>query len=108
MLELRGRIAIGRGERNGPMEIAERLEEAADKGEFYLARIGIFYLELDMPEKAAYWFERSYQERSSYLTGDYRITLPEDLPDHPALRKAFDKPGLNALFELRRKHLELK
>lgn len=37
-----------------------------------------------------------------------KITLPEDYEDHPSLRKAFDKPELKKLFELRRKNIELK
>jgi len=37
-----------------------------------------------------------------------RITLPEDYPDHPDLKKAFDKPELNKLFEIRRKNLKSK
>jgi hypothetical protein len=40
-----------------------------------------------------------------FLLGDY--TLPENLPDHPALQAALDKPELNALFEIRRKNLGL-
>jgi hypothetical protein len=34
-----------------------------------------------------------------------KITIPEDYADHPALRKAFDKPELKKLFELRRKNI---
>ena len=33
------------------------------------------------------------------------LMLPEDLPDHPVIKAALDKPELNALYEIRRRNL---
>ena len=65
------------------------------------------YLDLEMWEKAAEWIEKSYQEGDHALVYWSLITLPEHYGNHPALQKAFDKPELNALFEIRRKNLGL-
>jgi len=56
-------------------------------------------------EEVAYWFEKAYDNREFGLL--FGFTLPENLPDHPALQAALDKPELNALFEIRRKNLGL-
>jgi hypothetical protein len=65
-----------------------------------------YYLDLKMWDKAAELIEMAYLNRNGGLVSFSRIKLPEDYPDHPALRKAFDKPELNALFEIRRKNLK--
>ena len=76
------------------------------------SRVGQLYLDLGMLEEAAYWLEKAYDNHdlelvfSIYRPG--RSTLPEHLPDHPALQAALDKPELNALFEIRRRNLKLK
>ena len=66
--------------------------------------IGLLYLELGMLKEAAYWLKKGYENRESHL---FTLTLPENLPDHPALQAALDKPELNELFEIRRKNLGL-
>jgi len=62
-------------------------------------------LELGMWEKAAVEIEKAYASREVRLVYYTKITVPEDYADIPALRKAFDKPELKKLFELRRKNL---
>ena len=42
------------------------------------------------------------------LVYSHLITLPENLPDYPALQATLDKPELKALFEIRRINLLLK
>ncbi len=63
--------------------------------------IGILYLELGMLDEAAYWLENGYENRESHML---TLKLPENLPDHPTLQAALDKPELNELFEIRRKN----
>jgi len=64
-----------------------------------------YYLDLKMWDEAAELLEKAYINRNGGLVYYSNIKLPEDYPDHPALQKAFDKPELNALFEIRRKNL---
>jgi hypothetical protein len=59
-----------------------------------------------MWDKAAQSIDKAYESRDVTLVYYSRITLPDNYPDHPALKKAFDKPELNKLFEIRRKNLE--
>ena len=66
--------------------------------------IGLLYLELGMLKEAAYWLKKGFENRESHL---FTLTLPENLPDHPALQAALDQPELNELFEIRRKSLGL-
>lgn len=72
----------------------------------YIASRAPLYLELEMWEEAAKYIEQAYAERQPQLVYYSFIKLPEDYPNHPALQKAFDKPELNALFEIRRKNLK--
>ena len=70
------------------------------------SRLAEIYLDMKMWDKAAQMIEKAYVSRDVTLLYYSRITLPEDYPDHPALKKAFDKPELNKLFEIRRKNLK--
>jgi TolB-like protein/class 3 adenylate cyclase/tetratricopeptide (TPR) repeat protein len=65
--------------------------------------IGISFLGLGMNKEAAYWLEKAFDNREAPFT---HIALPENLPNDPALQAVFDKPELNALFEIRRKYLD--
>jgi len=63
-----------------------------------------------MLKEAAYWLEKAYENREFELVFPFKpggFTIPENLPNHPALQAALDKPELNALFEIRRKNLGL-
>ena len=62
-------------------------------------------LQLEMWEKAAQEIEKAYASCEVGLVFYSRIILPDEYPDHPALKKAFDKPELKKLFELRRKNI---
>ena len=70
------------------------------------SRLAELYLDLGMWDKAAQSIEKAYASRDVTFVFYSRITIPEDYPDHPALKKAFDKPELNKLFEIRRKNLK--
>ena len=83
----------------------------ADKPKYVSSQISRLYLDLGMLEEAANWLEKAYENREYRLVYSSRpsgLTLPENLPDHPALQAALDKPELNALFEIRRKNLKLR
>ena len=97
-LELSTAVAIARGENNIALANLQKMKN------FRHSRLAEDYLELKMWDKAAIEIEKTYNEREVRLVYYTRITIPEDYPDHPALRKAFDKPELKKLFELRRKN----
>jgi hypothetical protein len=61
---------------------------------------------LGMWDEAAQSIEKAYASHDVSLVYFSRISIPEDYPEHPALTKAFDKPELNKLFEIRRKNLK--
>ena len=97
-LELSTAVAIAKGENNLAHANLQKMKN------FRHSRLAEDYLELKMWDKAASEIEKAYNDREVRLVYYTRITIPEDYPDHPALRKAFDKPELKKLFELRRKN----
>ncbi|MCG8450237.1 MAG: hypothetical protein MI725_11755, partial [Pirellulales bacterium] len=54
---------------------------------------------------APYWLNKAYEERNVSLIYKSSIPFSENIPDHPEIQAALDKPELNALFEIRRKNL---
>ena len=102
-------MAIAKGDSVKAISYIELLVNEAENLKVS-SRMGTSYLDLGMLEEAAYWFEKAYEDREFELVGAVwpgGFTLPENLPDHPALQAALDKPELNALFEIRRKNLGL-
>jgi len=102
-------MAIAKGESDKALSYIELLVSEAENLNIS-SRIGTLYLDLGMLDEAAYWFEKAYENRELELVYPFStggLTLPENLPDHPALQAALDKPELNALFEIRRKNLGL-
>ena len=102
-------MAIAKGDSVKAISYIELLVNEAENLKVS-SRMGTLYLDLGMHEEAAYWFEKAYEDREFELVGAVwpgGYTLPENLPDHPALQAALDKPELNALFEIRRKNLGL-
>ncbi|MCH8233945.1 MAG: hypothetical protein IIB82_15060 [Bacteroidetes bacterium] len=102
-------MAIAKGDSVKAISYIELLVNEAENLKVS-SRMGTLYLDLGMHEEAAYWFEKAYENRELELMlplGPGGLTLPENLPDHPALQAALDKPELNALFEIRRKNLGL-
>ena len=97
-LELSTAVAIAKGENNLAHANLQKMKN------FRHSRLAEDYLELKMWDKAATEIEKAYNDREVRLVYYTRITIPEDYPDHPALRKAFDKPELKKLFDLRRKN----
>jgi TolB-like protein/class 3 adenylate cyclase len=97
-LELSTAVAIAKGENNLAHANLQKMKN------FRHSRLAEDYLELKMWDKAASEIEKAYNDREVRLVYYTKITIPEDYPDHPALRKAFDKPELKKLFELRRKN----
>jgi tetratricopeptide (TPR) repeat protein len=103
-------MAIAKGESDNALSYIELLVNEAENLRNLSSRIGRLYLDLGMFEEAAYWLEKAYENREFDLVGSVwprGFILPENLPDHPALQAALDKPELNALFEIRRKNLGL-
>jgi len=98
-LELATDVAIAKGENALALANLQKMKN------YTHSRLAEDYLELKMWEKAAREIEKAYASREVRLVYYTKITLPEDYADHPALRKAFDKPELKKLFELRRKNL---
>ena len=98
-LELKTDIAIARGEKALALANIQKMKD------YTHSKLAEDYLELAMWEQAALEIEKAYTSREVRLVYYTKITLPEDYADHPALRKAFDKPELRKLFELRRKNL---
>jgi uncharacterized protein YcgL (UPF0745 family) len=98
-IELSTDIAVASGEKALVLSNLEKMKNHLH------ARLAEFYLQLQMWEKAAGEIEKSYASREVGLVYYSKITIPEDYADHPALRKAFDKPELKKLFELRRKNI---
>jgi len=103
-------MAIAKGESDIALSYIELMVNTAEKSIYLSSFLGRFYLDLGMLDEAANWLEKAYENREYELVFPFRpsgFTLPEDLPDHPALQAALDKPELNALFEIRRKNLGL-
>ena len=93
-------VAIAKGENTLALANLQKMKD------YDHSRLAEDYLELGMWEKAAMEIEKAYASREVRLVYYTNITLPEDYADHPALKKAFDKPELKKLFELRRKNLK--
>jgi len=99
-LELKTDIAIAKGEKALALVNLQKMKD------YTHSRLAEDYLELRMWDKAAVEIDKAYAAREVRLVYYTNITLPEDYADHPALKKAFDKPELRKLFELRRKNLK--
>ena len=99
-LELATDIAIAKGENALAVSNIQKMKA------YTHSRLAEDYLELNMWEKAAVEIEKAYVSREVRLVYYSKITLPEDYANHPVLKKAFDKPELRKLFELRRKNLK--
>jgi TolB-like protein/class 3 adenylate cyclase/Tfp pilus assembly protein PilF len=99
-MELNTSIAIAKGDRNTAISNLSHMTK------HFPSRIAELYLELGMWEKAAQWIEKAYASRDVALVYYSGISLPENYPDNPALEKAFNKPELKKLFEIRRKNLD--
>ena len=98
-LYLRAILAIAKDESDAALSYIELMVNREEKRYHW---IGVLFLELGMLEEAAYWLEKGFENREAPFVN---FTLPENLPDHPALQAALDKPELNALFEIRRNNL---
>jgi tetratricopeptide (TPR) repeat protein len=108
-LYLRTILSIAKGESDIALSTIELMVNKDVNTPNY-ALIGRSYLALGELEKAAYWLEKAFKNRDWGLisfSNPGGITVPENLPDNPALQAALDKPELNALFEIRRKNLGL-
>jgi len=99
-IELKTSIAIAKGDTNLAISNLRKMTYHAP------SRLAELYLDLGMWDKAAQSIDKAYESRDVTLVYYSRITLPDNYPDHPALKKAFDKPELNKLFEIRRKNLK--
>ena len=98
-MELATDVAIAKGENALALANLQKMKN------YTHSRLAEDYLELKMWEKAAQEIEMAYASREVRLVYYTKISLPEIYGDHPALKKAFDKPELKKLFELRRKNI---
>jgi TolB-like protein/Tfp pilus assembly protein PilF len=84
------------------MQLAEMNRELGEEVlHYWNAR---FQSQLGEYDDAARSLERAYRLRDPNFCNDPDVYLPEDWPDHPAIRAALDKPELNSLFEIRRRN----
>jgi len=69
----------------------------------------LLLIDLEMYDQAADEIEKIYNNpmRLYRFLCRYNI-FPENLPNNPNLKSAFNKPGFNSLFEIRRRNLKLK
>src|SRR5690606_11570011 len=63
-----GHVYATAGRRKEAIAIAESLEKRARTGEVSTFLPAVVYAGLDEKDKAFYWLERAYQERSNWLT----------------------------------------
>jgi TolB-like protein/Tfp pilus assembly protein PilF len=99
-LYLKTILATAKDEKDVALSYIENMINHSDLRRYQW--IGVSFLGLGMNKEAAYWLEKGFENREAPFT---HITLPENLPDHPALQAVLDKPELNTLFEIRRKNL---
>jgi len=86
----------------------ERLIEFVKQKQIFANYLAEIYLEIDELDEAAKWMEIAYQNREVNLVFHSKIRLPEELPDHPGIQAALNKPELNNLFEIRRQNRKFK
>ena len=108
LLGMKAALAGAKGEKDEARIIFEELESAAERGEYPFGRIAQWYFLQDMWGEAAAWIEKAYDTHEPFLAHSFWLSLPEEMPDNPALQAALDKPEFNTLFEIRRKNLGLK
>jgi len=108
LLNIKTMFALAKGEKDVALTHLKSLEKFGEQGIYAPAFLVNFYIQLEMHEKAAYWVEKAYKNHDNYMVFGSKITLPENLPNHPALQAAIDKPEWNVLFEIRRRNLKLK
>jgi len=109
LIVMKAELAAAKGDSEEFSVIMSKLKAAAENDEFSFGRLAELYLHANMLEEAASMIERGYDHHDQWLTeAIYFISLPEEMPDHPALQAALNKPELNALFEIRRKNRKLK
>jgi len=105
IVEMHAALALAKGNKDQANKLMEQLKVAADNGEFSSARVAHLYIQAGLMEEAAPWIVKAYENRDPFLVGStFWISVPEKMPDHPALQAALDKPELNALFEIRRRN----
>jgi len=108
LIGMKARLALAKGEKDKAQIMVEKLESAAERGEYNFGRIAQLYFVSNMWEEAAVYIEKAYESHEPFLDYSFWLSLPEEMPDNPALQAALDKPELNALFEIRRRNRKLK
>ena len=109
LLEMKAALAATQGNIDEYLKIMAYLKTAAEDKEYSFGRIAELYFFANLFDEAAEMIEKAYDNRDQFLTENPGfIFLPEEMPNNPALQEAINKPELNALFEVRRRHLKLK
>ena len=100
------RLALAENRMKDALGAFRALEAAASENP-WKSHLSMYYAaRLGQLERAGYWAETAYLSNDPDLFYPYHsLRLPEDWPQHEALRAAFDKPDLKRLFEVRRRNL---
>jgi len=108
LMVIKASLALDKGEMTEALQLIELLESRAEIGEFSYALISNLYMQAEKYDKAAVFLEKAYEQNDQAFLRSEFITIPEQMPDDPALQAALDKPEWNELWEIRRKNLGLK
>ena len=101
------RLELAEGRTDEALRAFRALEAAASENPWDSHLAMVYAVRLGQLERAGYWAETAYLSNDPDLFYPYHsLRLPEDWPQHEALRAAFDKPDLKRLFEVRRRNLE--
>ena len=106
LASLEVRLALAEDRADNALRAFRALEAAASENP-WASHLAMYYaVRLGQLERAGYWAETAYLSNDPDLFYPYHsLRLPEDWPQHEALRAAFDKPDLKRLFEVRRRSL---
>ena len=106
LASLEVRIALAEDRADEALRAFRGLEAAASENPWASHLAMVYAVRLGQLERAGYWAETAYLSNDPDLFYPYHsLRLPEDWPQHEALRAAFDKPDLKRLFEVRRRNL---
>jgi TolB-like protein/Tfp pilus assembly protein PilF len=101
------RLALAENRMDDALDAFRALEAAASENPWASHRAMYYAVRLGQLERAGYWAETAYLSNDPDLPYPYHsLRLPEDWPQHEALRAALDKPDLKRLFEVRRRNLK--
>jgi adenylate cyclase len=101
--EFGARLALADGDEPLARKHLAELQRRASAGEMQHYVIAYLQALLGDHDDAARSLEHAYALRDPTFASDAELFLPEQWPDHPAIRAALDKPDLVALYAMRRR-----